>query len=222
MPPHQPNKQAFDTSTRAWLALLALAVAVYAFGLGGQYIPNIGDELVYTHIARLTAASNHWLPLVSELEHTRNTKPPLLFWQAMVAGDWGRNWHMAALRTPSLIYTLLLAGAVAWTVQSITRNLRTACLAACVYLAFFCTFRFGRPFLTSAPETFWLNAPIFWLLWQRLRPTPATQATSLSWLTHIGFGAAMGLGLAYKSFALIAPAAAALWCAQLASSPTLS
>ena len=222
MPPHQPNKQAFDTSTLAWLALLALAVAVYAFGLGGQYIPNIGDELVYTHIARLTAASNHWLPLVSELEHTRNTKPPLLFWQAMVAGDWGRNWHMAALRTPSLIYTLLLAGAVAWTVQSITRNLRTACLAACVYLAFFCTFRFGRPFLTSAPETFWLNAPIFWLLWQRLRPTPATHATSLSWLTHIGFGVAMGLGLAYKSFALIAPAAAALWCAQLASSPTLS
>lgn len=218
----QPKNQTIDTSTLAWLALLALAVAVYAFGLGGQYIPNIGDELVYTHIARLTAASNHWLPLVSELGPMRNTKPPLLFWQAMVAGDWGRNWHMAALRTPSLIYTLLLAGAVAWTVQSITRNLRTACLAACVYLAFFCTFRFGRPFLTSAPETFWLNAPIFWLLWQRLRPTPATQTTSLSWLTHIGFGIALGLGLAYKSFALIAPAAAALWCAQLASSPTLS
>jgi 4-amino-4-deoxy-L-arabinose transferase-like glycosyltransferase len=31
---------------------------------------------------------------------------------------------------------------------------------------------------------------------------------------------ALGLGLAYKSFALIAPAAAALWCAQILSTPT--
>lgn len=205
-----------------WLALLAFAAAVYAFGLGGQYIPTNGDELVYTHIARLTAASRHWLPLVSELDHMRNTKPPLLFWQAMVAGDWGQHWSMAALRTPSLIYTLLIAGAVAWTVQKINRDLRTACLAACLYLAFFCTFRFGRTYLTSAPETFWLNLPMFWLLWQRSRQPPATQASSLSWLTHVGFGLALGLGLAYKSFALIAPAAAALWCAQLVSAPTLS
>ena len=79
----------FDAPTLAWLALLALAVCVYGFGLGGQYIPSIGDELVYTHIARLTAASNQWLPLVSELDHMRNTKPPLLFWQALVAGDCG-------------------------------------------------------------------------------------------------------------------------------------
>ena len=32
----------------------------------------------------------------------------------------------------------------------------------------------------------------------------------------------MGLGLAYKSFALVAPAAAALWCAQLLSAPKLN
>ncbi|MDO8252624.1 MAG: phospholipid carrier-dependent glycosyltransferase, partial [Rhodoferax sp.] len=218
----QPQHQTVDTSTVAWLALLAFAAAVYAFGLGGQYIPTNGDELVYTHIARLTAASRHWLPLVSELDHMRNTKPPLLFWQAIMAGDWGQHWSMAALRTPSLIYTLLIAGAVAWTVQKITRDLRTACLAACIYLAFFCTFRFGRTYLTSAPETFWLNLPMFWLLWQRSRQPSATQASSLSWLAHIGFGLALGLGLAYKSFALIAPAAAALWCAQLLSAPTLS
>lgn len=218
-----PQRQhIFDASSLAWLALLAFTVAIYAFGLGGQYIPSIGDELVYTHIARLTAASGHWLPLVSELDHMRNTKPPLLFWQAMVASAWGQNWHMAALRSPSLIYTLLVAGAVGWSVQQITRNLRTACLAACVYLAFFCTFRFGRPFLTSAPETFWLNLPMFWLLWQRLRPSPAAQLSSLGWLTHLGFGLALGLGLAYKSFALIAPAAATLWCAQLLSGPTVT
>jgi 4-amino-4-deoxy-L-arabinose transferase-like glycosyltransferase len=216
------KNRALDASTLAWLALLAFAVCVYGFGLDGQYVPSIGDELVYTHIARLTAASNHWLPLVSELDHMRNTKPPLLFWQAMVAGDWGRHWSMAALRAPSLIYTLLIAGAVAWTVQQITRNLRTACLAACVYLAFFCTFRFGRTYLTSAPESFWLNVPMFWLLWQRLRQPSADQPSGLGWLTHVGFGVALGLGLAYKSFALIAPAAAALWCAQLLSSPSRS
>jgi 4-amino-4-deoxy-L-arabinose transferase-like glycosyltransferase len=149
----------------------------------------------------------------------RNTKPPLLFWQAMVAGDWGRNWSLAALRTPSVIYTFLLAGAVGWTVHLITRNVRSACIAACVYLAFFCTFRFGRTYLTSAPETFWLSLPMFWLLWARLCPSSAVQ---VGWLTHLAWGLALGLGLAYKSFALIAPAGAALWCAQLISAPVLT
>jgi 4-amino-4-deoxy-L-arabinose transferase-like glycosyltransferase len=115
-------------------------------------------------------------------------------------------------------------------VRAITGNLRNACVAACVYLAFFCTFRFGRTYLTSAPETFWLNVPMFWLLWSRLdgcRVKPAMTGGGLtngdlSWLAHTGFGLALGLGLAYKSFALIAPAAAALWCAQLLSAPVLS
>ncbi len=237
--------QGFDASTLAWLTLLALAVAVYALGLGGQYIPSNGDELVYSHIARLTAASKQWLPLVSELDHMRNTKPPLLFWQGILASDWGQHWSQAALRAPSLLYTLLTTGAILWSVQKITGNLRSACVAACVYLAFFCTFRFGRTYLTSAPETFWLNVPMFWLLWARLdgcrtsgchcgpdpqsmplddgcRVKPGMTNGDLSWLCHIGFGLALGLGLAYKSFALIAPAAAALWCAQLLSAPALS
>ena len=263
--------QHFDAITLAWLALLALALAVYALGLGGQYIPSNGDELVYSHIVRLTAASQQWLPLVSELDHMRNTKPPLLFWQGILASDWGQHWSQAALRAPSLLYTLLTTGAILWSVQKITGNLRSACIAACVYLAFFCTFRFGRTYLTSAPETFWLNVPMFWLLWARLdgcrtpgchcvpgsgpgfqhpqsmslddgcRVKPGMTAGEartgmagggmtgdrmtngdLSWLTHVGFGVALGLGLAYKSFALIAPAAAALWCAQLLSAPVLS
>jgi len=221
--PHPPQKTTrIETSTLAWLALLALAIGTYIFGLDGQYILSNGDELVYTHIARLTAASNNWLPLVSELDHMRNTKPPLLFWQAMVAGDWGRHWTQAALRTPSLIYTFSIAGAVAWTVQKMTHNLRSACLAACVYLAFFCTFRYGRTYLTSAPESFWFNVPLFWLLWQRLRETPTTATQHLGWLAHVSFGLAFGLGLAYKSFALIAPAAATLWCAQLLSLPAIN
>ena len=209
-------------ATLAWAALLLMAVAIYALGLGGQYVPTNGDELVYTHIARLTAASGQWLPLVSDLDHMRNTKPPLLFWQAMVAGDWGANWNLAALRTPSVIYTLLLAGAVAWTVQLITRQWRTALIAAVVYLGFFCTFRFGRTYLTSAPETFWLSLPLFAVLWHRLRAEPASAQAGLGWLAHLGFGIAMGLGLAYKSFALIAPAAATLWAAQLLSAPQFS
>ena len=213
-----------DAATLAWVALLILAVLIYALGLGGQYNPSNGDELVYTHIARLTAASGHWLPLVSDLDHMRNTKPPLLFWQAMVAGDWGRNWSLAALRLPSLLYTLLITGAVAGITRRMTGSARSACIAACLYLAFFCSYRFGRTYLTSAPETFWLGLPMFWLMWQSGNAksnTPAIAAT-LGWSSHIVFGLALGLGLAYKSFALIAPAATTLWCAQLLSGPALS
>jgi 4-amino-4-deoxy-L-arabinose transferase-like glycosyltransferase len=210
--------------------MLLLALLTYFLGLNGQYVPSNGDELVYTHIARLTAASGHWLPLVSDLDHMRNTKPPLLFWQAMMAGNWGQHWTMAALRTPSVIYTMLISFAVGWTVLRITRDLHQAFLAACIYLAFFSTFRYGRTYLTSAPETFWLNLPMFCLLWWQLSfpsnssalPTVVADASrqrTLGWLTHLGFGVAMGFGLAYKSFALIAPAAVSLWCAQIINMP---
>lgn len=207
-----------DAPTGFWLLLLLLAVAVYAFGLGGQYVPTNGDELVYAHIARETAETGHWLPLASELADTRNTKPPLLFWQAMVAGDWGKHWTLAALRTPSLIYTLLLAAAIGWSVRLITQRWRDGLLAACVYLAFLSTFRYGRPYLTSAPETFWLSLPLFALLWQRLR----SAGSGPGWSAHTVLGLALGLGLAYKSFALIAPAAAAWWAALVLSEPRLS
>ena len=220
-----PTASSRATASRwPWLLLLGLAIAVYLLGLDGQYVPTNGDELVYTHIARLTAASGHWLPLVSELDHMRNTKPPLLFWQAMLAGNWGANWHMAALRAPSVGYTLLTAGVIGAIVQRISRDHRSALLAACVYLAFFCTFRFGRTYLTSAPETFWLNLPVLALLWWRLGQAPEADQPprQLGWLVHTGFGLAMGLGLAYKSFALIAPAAATLWCAQLAITPGIT
>ena len=217
-----PTSEPTGGPTWGWGLLLALAVAIYGLGLGNPYIPTNGDEMVYAHIARLTAAAGHWLPLVSELDHMRNTKPPLLFWQALLAGDWGRHWSLAALRTPSLVYTGLLAALVAATVQRITGSAGRAALAACVYLAFFSTFRYGRPFLTSAPETFWLSLPMFWLLWQRLRrPAGAGPDTAPGWWAHTAFGLAIGLGLAYKSFALVAPVAATLWCARLATEPRL-
>lgn len=204
--------------TFTWLTLLLLAIAVYVIGLGGQYIPTNGDEMVYAHIARKTAETSHWLPLASELVDTRNTKPPLLFWQAMVAGDWGQHWSLAALRTPSLIYTLLIAAAIAWSVRLITRHWRDGLIAACVYLVFLSTFRYGRPYLTSAPETFWFSLPLFGLLWQRLRQP----ANGPGWGLHALFGLGLGLGLAYKSFALIAPAAAAWWLALVLSEARLT
>lgn len=207
-----------------WLALLLLAVAVYLHGLGGQYVPTNGDEMVYAHIARVTAQTEHWLPLASELDGTRNTKPPMLFWQAMVAGDWGQNWTMAALRAPSLLYTLLVTLLVALSVRRITRQSSDALLAACIFLAFLSTFRYGRPYLTSAPETFWFSLPLFALL--GLRPSASLYAAAPPPSPGLGLsvllGLGLGVGLAYKSFALIAPAAMAWWMAWLLSEPHLT
>jgi 4-amino-4-deoxy-L-arabinose transferase-like glycosyltransferase len=181
--------------------------------------------MVYIHIARMTAESGQWLPLQSELVGTRNTKPPLLIWQAMVAGNWGQTWSLFALRLPSVAYTFCTTALLAFFAYRLAdnrRKLRTACIAAALYLLYFSTFRYGRVYLTSAPETFWLALPMWWLLWLRLPSTgsltPATGPTPGP-LAYTLFGIAMGLGAAYKSFALVAPAAAALWCAVLLSTP---
>jgi 4-amino-4-deoxy-L-arabinose transferase-like glycosyltransferase len=210
-----------------WLALVAAAALVYLFGLGGAYVPTNGDEMVYIHIARMTAESGHWLPLQSEIIDTRNTKPPLLFWQAMVAGNWGQSWSLFTLRLPSVAYTFATTALLAFFAHRISGGkLRTACIAAVLYLLFFSTFRYGRAYLTSAPETFWLALPMWWVLWLRLRGTsaaaPEADSKGLGWLACTLIGIAMGLGSAYKSFALIAPAAAAVWCAWLLSEPRLS
>ena len=219
--------QALGRIERAWLALVFVASLVYLWGLNSPYAPTNGDEMVYVHIARMTAESGNWLPLQSEIVGTRNTKPPLLFWQAMVAGQWGDHWTLAALRLPSILYTFATTAILAFFTWRFSGNVRTACLAAVLYLLFFSTFRYGRVYLTSAPETFWLALPMWWLLW-RHRPDQPSQTSQLgeqrrssdeiSWGTYSLFGVALGLGAAYKSFALIAPAAAALWCAVLYSS----
>ena len=235
-----------------WIALLLATLAVYLIGLGGAYAPTNGDEMVYIHIARMTAESGHWLPLQSEIVGMRNTKPPLLFWQAIVAGDWGQNWSLWALRLPSIVYTFLTTAVLAFFAHRISGNLRTACLAAVLYLLFFSTFRYGRVYLTSAPETFWLSMPMWWLLWLRRRSAPqgawATGSSAqvkeepaqragdteqnalpprllaskgMGWMAFTLMGVAMALGAAYKSFALVAPAAATVWCAWLLSARRL-
>ena len=232
-----PSAQQHGTHQRAlWIALVLFAAALYLLGLGSMYAPTNGDEMVYLHIARRTAESGQWLPLVSDLANMRNTKPPPLIWQAMVAGDWGQ-WNLETLRLPSVLYTFLTTATLALLVWRMDGRLRTACLAAVLYLAFFSTYRYGRVYLTSAPETFWLALPLFWLLWKITTPQSSTgtglgfgyggsltspgasattvKAVAVPWWAWVVFGIAMGLGAGYKSFALIAPAAATLWCALL-------
>ena len=214
--------KAFSAVTRtdvAWIALVLIASLLYLYGLDSFYAPTNGDEMVYIHIARMTAESGHWLPLQSEIINTRNTKPPLLFWQAMVAGQWGQAWSLWVLRLPSIFYTFATTAMLAFFTYRISGRLRDACLAAVLFLLFFSTFRYGRVYLTSAPETFWLALPMWWLLWKRLPSglTPSAQSGGFSGATYSLFGLAFGLGAAYKSFALVAPAAAALWAAILLS-----
>ncbi|ABM35640.1 ArnT family glycosyltransferase [Polaromonas naphthalenivorans] len=206
-----------------WIGL-AIAVALgYLFGLGGDHIPRNGDELVYANIARLTAASGHWLPLHSAWDFMRNTKPPLLFWQAMVAGGWGEHWTLLRLRLPSVAYTwgiALMVGLLTWkTVRgdagATSGNAATAAqrnhhamtmgaIAVLVYLSFFTTYRYGRPYLTSAPETFWLFGVFFAIAW-----SPARLLAS-SWKFPLIAGLAIGIGCLYKSFVMVAPVGFAL------------
>ena len=210
-----------------WLTLCIAVALGYLFGLGGDHIPRNGDELVYVHIARLTAESGHWLPLVSSLDFMRNTKPPLLFWQAMVAGGWGEHWTLLNLRLPSLFYSWAIAAMVGLLTSKIlldaiplpsTSSTRSdaplaakrqqavamGAIAAIVYLSFFSTYRFGRPYLTSAPETFWLFGVFFVIAW-----APARHLAS-RWAFPLLAGLAIGVGSLFKSFAMIAPVVLAL------------
>ena len=207
---------------RVWIGLALLVALAYLFGLGGDHIPRNGDELVYANIARLTAASGHWLPLQSAWDFMRNTKPPLLFWQAMVAGGWGDHWTLLNLRLPSIAYTwgiTLMVALLTWktvrnaqnvpdanaastavtAVQRSRHALTMGAIAALVYLSFFTTYRYGRPYLTSAPETFWLFGVFFALAW-----SPASLLAS-SWKFPLLAGIAVGIGCLYKSFVMVVP-----------------
>jgi 4-amino-4-deoxy-L-arabinose transferase-like glycosyltransferase len=184
----------------AWNVLaLALAVFVYFYGLDSQHIPKNGDEYPYEHITRLTAASGHLLPLQSELDGMRNTKPPLLFWQGIASTHWGQDWDLWHLRYPSVIYTLLTAMLVFLLAGRLSRQMETGFVAALTYLAFFSTYRYGRPFLVNPPEVFWFFLPFFTLMYWR----PFSFESRL--FVPLLLGLEIGIGLLYKSFALLAP-----------------
>ena len=183
----------------AWYALASLlAVFTYFYGLDSQHIPKNGDEYVYQHITRLTAESGKLLPLQSQLDNMRNTKPPLLFWQGIASTGWGKNWTLWNLRYPSVIYTLLTAVILFMLGLKLSSNLETGFIAALTFLAFFSTYRFGRPFLTNPPEVFWIFLPFFVLLYWR-------QAFASRWLIPLLLGISIGIGFLYKSFALGLP-----------------
>ena len=201
----------------AWLLLAVLVALGYLFQLGGDHIPRNGDELVYAHIARLTAESDKWLPLVSSYDFMRNTKPPLLFWQGVLAGGWGDRWTLFNLRLPSVVYlwgTALMVGLLVRRVvmnsqspypsplpkgEEKKRGMVEGAIAAIVFLSFFSTYRYGRPYLTSAPETFWLFGVFFAIAW-----SPAKLLAS-RWKFPLIAGLAIGIGCLYKSFAMVAP-----------------
>jgi hypothetical protein len=183
----------------AWYLLACLlAVSTYFYGLDSQHIPKNGDEYPYEHITRLTADSGKLLPLQSQLDDMRNTKPPLLFWQGIASTGWGKNWTLWNLRYPSIIYTLLTAAMLFMLGRKLTNKLETGFISALTFLAFFTTYRFGRPFLTNPPEVFWIFLPFFVLLYWR-------QAFDSRWLISLLLGISIGIGFLYKSFALGLP-----------------
>jgi len=196
-----PHRQTLKPWMLIWgLAMLALAVFTYVFGLEGLHIPKNGDEFPYAHITRLTADSGHWLPLQSTLDNMRNTKPPMLFWQGILSTNWGHDWTLWQLRYPNVLYTFataLLVGVLGWKVSQ--RNILTGILAALVWLAFFSTYRFGRPFLTNAGEVFWLFMPFFMLL------MGGRKSFESHWGVPCFIAISVGIGLLYKSFALLLP-----------------
>ena len=194
------------SSLPGW-AVLLLACVVYCTGLGSDHLATNGDELLYGQITRLTAESGQLLPLQSLDETARNTKPPLLFWQGILSTDRGHHWSLARLRAPNVLYTLLTAGLLILVARRRTRSIQLGLSAAALFLCFFSTYRYGRVFLTSAPETFWLFAPMALLLLHHEPRFPRGVAWPWIW------GGMVGLGLLYKSFALVIPVAVtmALW-----------
>jgi len=195
------TNRAADNLRVPWLLYglaILLAVFIYFFGLDGQHIPKNGDEYPYAHITRLTAESGRLLPLQSELDGMRNTKPPMLFWQGIASTNWGQNWTLWHLRYPSVIYTLLTSLLIFLLGWKLSLNPSKGFIGTLAFLAFYSTYRYGRPFLTNPPEVFWLFLPFFVLLYWR-----ATAFASR--LVPLLLGIVVGIGLLYKSFALLLP-----------------
>jgi len=175
------------------------AIGAYLYGVDSRFAPKNGDEYPYTHIVRMTSSSTHWLPLRSEMVGIKNTKPPLLFWQGMASTDQGKNWSLFDLRWPSLLYTALTAFLLTLVASKVTKNLSLGILAGLIWLAFFNTYRYGRPYLAEPPEIFWLSLPFFvLLLWGK-------QAFESKWIFPLMSGISLGAALLYKSIAYVVP-----------------
>jgi len=184
--------------------VLLIGVFTYLYGLDSRFAPKNGDEYPYMHIVRMTADTGAWLPLQSEMDGIKNTKPPLVFWEGIASTSWGSDWTLFALRWPSVVYTGLTALFLFLAVSRFSGRRQTGLLAALVWLSFFATYRYGRPFLTDPPEVFWLSLPFFALLYW------GKAAFESKLLFPILAGASFGIALLSKSFAYIVPATFAL------------
>ena len=191
-------------SIRSALLILLLAVVSYFYGLDSRFAPKNGDEYPYMHIVRLTADSGHWLPLQSEMDGLKNTKPPLLFWQGIASTSWASQWTLWNLRWPNLLYTGLTAFFLFLAVRRFSAHTKTGILAALVWLAFFSSYRYGRPFLTDPAEVFFLTLPFMGLLYW------GKTAFDSRLLFPVFAALCFGLALLAKSFAYIVPATFAL------------
>ena len=191
-------------SYRSALLILLLGVFTYLYGLDSRFAPKNGDEYPYMHIVRMTADAGHWLPLQSEMDGIKNTKPPLIFWQGIASTNWASQWSLAHLRWPSVLYTVLTAFFLFLAVRRFSGKTQTGLLAALVWLSFFATYRYGRPFLADPPEVFWISLPFLALLyWGR-------GTFESKFFFPLLAGICFGLALFAKSFAYIAPATFAL------------
>ena len=184
--------------------ILLLGVFTYLYGLDSRFAPKNGDEYPYMHIVRMTADAGAWLPLQSEMDGIKNTKPPLVFWEGIASTGWGSDWTLLALRWPSVLYTGLTALFLFLAVARYSGRRQTGVLAALVWLSFFATYRYGRPFLTDPPEVFWLSLPFFALLYW------GKAAFESKLLFPVLAGACFGMALLSKSFAYIVPGSFAL------------
>ena len=191
-------------SYRSALLILLLGVFTYLYGLDSRFAPKNGDEYPYMHIVRMTAETGNWLPLQSEMDGIKNTKPPLIFWQGLASSHWASQWSLANLRWPSVLYTGLTAFFLFLAVRRFSGNTQTGLLAALVWLSFFATYRYGRPFLADPPEVFWISLPFMALLYW------GKGAFESKLFFPLLAGACFGLALLAKSFAYIAPATLAL------------
>jgi 4-amino-4-deoxy-L-arabinose transferase-like glycosyltransferase len=181
-----------------WWAVAALAVFSYLYSLDGMHIPATGDEGPYLQITRLTAATGHWLPL-QPVEGLGVTKPPLLFWQGMVASNWGQDWNLWRLRLPIVAYSFLTALMVFWVTRRISGNNESAAIGGLAFLGFTSVFQHGRPFITNLPEVFFLSLAYFLLVLYRNR------SFSRTYTFWIALGVLVGLAAWVRSIFMLAP-----------------
>ena len=191
-------------SYRSAVLILLLGVFTYLYGLDSRFAPKNGDEYPYMHIVRMTADAGNWLPLQSEMDGIKNTKPPLIFWQGIASTYWASEWSLLNLRWPSVLYTGLTAFFLFLAVRRFSGKTQTGLLAALVWLSFFASYRYGRPFLADPPEVFWISLPFMALLYW------GKSAFESKFFFPISAGICFGLALFAKSFAYIAPATFAL------------